>query len=52
MSDVNIFYKGRKIYANVTHEEAADILHELALEKYEENKDIDLDQLEIISIKE
>ena len=49
---VNIYYQGRKIYNNITHEEAADILHELALEKYEENKDIDLDQLEIISIKE
>jgi len=44
---VNVYYKGRKIYANITHEEAADILHELALEKYEGNKEIDLDQFDI-----
>lgn len=49
---VNIYYMGRKLYSNVTHEEAADILHELALEKYEEKKDIDLDQLDIETIIE
>ena len=47
---VNIYYKGRKIYNELTHEEAADILHELALEKYEENKDIDLDLLDVETI--
>lgn len=36
------------MYSNVTHEEAIDILHELALERYEEKNDIDLDQLEIL----
>lgn len=45
---LDIFYQGNKMYSNVTHEEAADILHELAIEKYEEKNDIDLDQLEII----
>lgn len=49
---VNIYYQGRKLYSNITHEEAADILHELALEKYEEKKDIDLDQLDIETILE
>ena len=44
---VNIYYQGRKIYSQVTHEEAVDILHELALEKYNENKEIDLDLLEV-----
>jgi len=47
---VNIYYQGRKIYANITHEEAVDIFHELALEKYEGNKEIDLDQLDIETI--
>jgi hypothetical protein len=45
---LDIFYQGQKMYSNVTHEEAIDILHELALERYEEKNDIDLDQLEIL----
>ena len=49
---VNIYYQGRKIYNNITHEEAADILHELALENYEDKKDIDLDLLEVEKILE
>lgn len=43
---VNIYYKGRKIYSDVSHEECADILHEMAIESYE-GKDIDLDEIEI-----
>ena len=46
--NLDIFYQGQKMYSNVTHGEAADILHELALERYEEKNDIDLDQLEIV----
>ena len=46
--NIDIYYQGNRMYSNVTHEEAADILHELALERYEEKNDIDLDQLEII----
>tara|TARA_B100002019_G_scaffold184923_1_gene159659 strand:+ start:4318 stop:4482 length:165 start_codon:yes stop_codon:yes gene_type:complete len=46
--NIDIYYQGNRMYSNITHEEAADILHELALERYEEKNDIDLDQLEII----
>jgi hypothetical protein len=44
---VDIYYKGRKIYSKLSHEDAADILHEMALESYEGNKDIDLNQIDI-----
>jgi len=48
---VDIYYKGRKIYTQLSHEDAADILHEMALESYDGNKDIDLDELEIEDIR-
>ena len=43
---ISIYYKGRKIYTNLSHEDAADILHDMAIESYE-GKDIDLDQIDI-----
>jgi len=44
---IDIYYKGRKIYTNLSHEDAADILHEMALESYEGNKTIDLNEIDI-----
>jgi hypothetical protein len=44
---INIYYKGRKIYTDLSHEDAADILHEMAIESYEGNSDIDLNDLDI-----
>ena len=44
---VSIYYKGRKIYTDLSHEDAADILHEMAIESYEGNKDIDLNEIDI-----
>lgn len=48
---VDIYYKGRKIYTNLSHEDAADILHEMALESYDGNKEIDLNEIEIEDIR-
>jgi len=48
---INIYYKGRKIYSELSHEDAADILHEMAIESYEDkDKNIDLEQLDIEEI--
>lgn len=47
---VSIYYKGRKIYTDLSHEDAADILHEMALDYYEGIKDIDLEDIEIEEI--
>lgn len=44
---VSIYYKGRKIYTDLSHEDAADILHEMAIDSYNGNKDIDLNQIDI-----
>lgn len=44
---INIYYKGRKIYTDLSHEDAADILHEMAIESYEGTKDIDLNEIDI-----
>lgn len=44
---VDIYYKGRKIYSQLSYESAVDILHEMALESYEEGKDIDLNAIDI-----
>jgi hypothetical protein len=44
---VDIYYKGRKIYTQLSYEDAVDILHEMALESYEGNTDIDLNELNI-----
>lgn len=48
---MDIYYKGRKIYQNLSHEECADILHEMSIESYE-NKNIDLNDIEIEDLGE
>lgn len=48
---VDIYYKGRKIYTQLSHEDAVDILHEMALEHYEGNKEIDLDSIDIEELR-
>lgn len=45
----NILYKGRKIYQNLSHEECAEILSELA-ESYYEGGDIDVNEIELEEI--
>jgi hypothetical protein len=47
---ISIYYKGRKIYTDLSHEDAADILHEMALDSYEGIKEIDLEDIEIEEI--
>lgn len=42
----NILYKGRKIYQNLTHEECAEVLDNLAQEYYD-NEDYDINEIEL-----
>ena len=48
---VDIYYKGRKIYTQLSHEDAVDILHEMALDHYDGNEEIDLDAIDIEDIR-
>jgi hypothetical protein len=43
---LNILYKGRKIYSNITHEEVAQILDELS-EKYYDTGDYNPNEIEL-----
>lgn len=45
---INILYKGRKIYHNLTEEESTEILFELAQKFYDEQ--IDVNEIEIEEI--
>ena len=42
---INIHYKGRKIYTNLTEEESTEILFELAEKSY--NGEIDANEIEL-----
>jgi len=45
----NILYKGRKIYQNLTHEECAEVLENLAQEYYE-NEEYNVNEIELEEI--
>jgi len=42
---INILYKGRKIYTNLTEEESTEVLFELAQKSY--NGEIDQNEIEL-----
>ena len=43
---LNIVYRGRVLYRNLTHEECAEILEELS-QKYYEDEEFDVNDLEL-----
>ncbi len=43
---LNIVYRGRVLYRNLTHEDCAEILDELS-QKYYENEEFDANELEL-----
>ena len=44
---LNIVYRGRVLYRNLTHEECAEILEELS-QKYYEDEEFDVNELELM----
>jgi hypothetical protein len=50
MKRINILYKGRKIYQDLTHEECADILQDLALKYFEGDDTIDPNEIDMEEI--
>jgi hypothetical protein len=46
MKTLNVLYKGRKIYSNLTHEECSEVLQELS-EKFFSGDDIDPSLIEL-----
>jgi (2Fe-2S) ferredoxin len=43
---LNIVYRGRVLYQNLTHEECAEILQDLS-ERYYEDQEFDVNELEL-----
>ena len=46
---LNIVYRGRVLYRNLTHEECAEILEELS-QKYYEDEEFEVNELELREI--
>ena len=50
MKKFNVFYKGQKVFENLSYDETADALHELALRYYNDEKidpnDIQMEEIE------